>query len=75
MVKFSYHEYDESGHDWCGYFVTMPCCQNPVYFCTPGADNNVELFLGIYNAFGIFSEVSHRQGFVTYFDPDVEFGI
>jgi hypothetical protein len=54
----------------------MPCCQNPVHFCTAGADNNnVELFLVNYNAFGIVSEVSYRQGVITYVDPDAEIGI
>jgi hypothetical protein len=53
----------------------MPCCQNPVHFCTPGADNNVEFFLVTYNAFGTVSRIFHGQSVTTFVDPDAEFGI
>lgn len=65
MVKFSCHVFDDSGLDRCGYFVTMAWRQDPTNLSTPSTEMS-----GIYNASGIVSEVSHRQGVITYSDAN-----
>jgi hypothetical protein len=72
-VKFSCHGFDESGQDRCGYFVTMAWRQDPVDLCTPGIGPKAEVFFGIFNVSGTVSEVSHRQGVITYVDANGEF--
>ena len=73
MVKFSCHGFDETGQEQCGYFVTVAWRQDPVDLCGPNADINASVFVGIYNASGTVSEVSHRQGVIIYVDANGEF--
>jgi len=74
-VKFSCHGFDETGQEQCGYFVTVAWRQDPIDLCSPNADINASVFVGIYNASGTVSEVSHRQGVITYVDANGEFNI
>jgi hypothetical protein len=69
-VMFSCHGFDDSGQDRCGYFVTMAWIQDLVDLCSPSTGTNAKGFLGINNACGIVSEVSHRQGVITYIDAN-----
>jgi hypothetical protein len=69
-VKFSCHVFDESGEDRCGYFVTMAWIQDFDDLCKPRTDTDPKGFLGINNAYGTVSEVSHRQGVITYVDAN-----
>ncbi|GFG37071.1 hypothetical protein Cfor_05447 [Coptotermes formosanus] len=70
MVKFSCHGFDETGQEQCGYFVTVAWRQDPVDLCSSNSDINASVFVGIYNASGTVSEVSHRQGVITYVDAN-----
>jgi hypothetical protein len=70
IVNFSCHGFDESGQHQCGYFVTMAWSQDPVALCNPCTGPNAKGFLGINNANGTVSEVSHRQGVITYIDAN-----
>jgi hypothetical protein len=69
-VMFSCHEFNQSGQDQCGYFVTMAWVQDLVELYSPSTGTNVKGFLGINNACGTVSEVSRRQGVITYVDND-----
>jgi len=75
MVKFSCHGFDETGQEQCGYFVTVAWRQDPIDLCSPNADINASVFVGIYNASGTVSEVSHRQGVITYVDANGKFNV
>jgi hypothetical protein len=55
--------------------VTAAYRQDPADLCVPGTGINAKVFLGICNASGTVSEVSHRQGVVTYIDSNGEFDI
>jgi hypothetical protein len=68
-VKFSCHEFDESGQDQCGYFVTTAWIQDD-NLRSPNTGTDTKGFLGINNACGTVSEVSRRQGVITYVDAN-----
>jgi hypothetical protein len=51
----------------------MAWIQDRVELCVPTTGNNTKGFLGINNAFGTISEVSHRHGVITYIDNSGEF--
>lgn len=66
VLKFTCHGFDVSGMDRCGYFVTMAWRQDLSELSSH--ISNTSVFLGIYNASGTVSEVSQRQGVITYTD-------
>jgi hypothetical protein len=49
--------------------------QDPIDLYTPSAGTKAKVFPGIYNASGIVSEVSNRQGVITYVDAGGELDI
>jgi hypothetical protein len=62
--------FDESGEDRCSYFVTMAWIQDVDNLCRHSTNTDTKGFLGINNACGTVSEVSHRQGVITYVDAN-----
>ncbi|KAJ9579160.1 hypothetical protein L9F63_024730, partial [Diploptera punctata] len=67
-LKFTCHSFNVTGQDHCGYFVTMAWRQDSSELSS--LNSNSSVFLGIYNASGIVSDVSQRQGVITYTDAN-----